>query len=392
MKTIRMIACLILTACLPVLAASDFTATFNTVAPGGDQQPKNVVAVWVTASNGTFVRTICRWAATRANDLLAWKAASGGSASDVDGVMGATRPNHTTPTPVTALWDMKNKAGVVVPDGTYNINFECTDDSGSAVRQTYTGAFVKNGIAGTRTLPGTAYFKTISIVYAPSTVVTPTNHAPVAQAQNVSLPQDTAKAITLVATDVDGNALTYAIVTSPTHGLLSGTAPSVTYTPTAGYVGADSFTFKANDGLTDSAPATVSITVTGVNHAPVAQAQSVSLLQDTAKAITLAATDADGNALTYAIVTSPTHGLLSGTAPNMTYTPTTGYAGADSFTFRATDGLTNSAPAIVSITVAALPANPKTLTVASARGIVSLGTTTVNSGSLVQEYIVNSPY
>jgi hypothetical protein len=59
------------------------------------------------------------------------------------------------------------------------------------------------------------------------------------------------------------------VVTQPTNGSLSGTAPNLTYTPNANYNGPDSFTFKANDGTEDSNTATVSITVTAVNDAPV---------------------------------------------------------------------------------------------------------------------------
>ena len=70
----------------------------------------------------------------------------------------------------------------------------------------------------------------------------------------------------------------------PAHGTLSGTAPNLTYTPAANYNGADSFTFKVNDGTVDSAAATVSITVTAVNDAPVADAQSVTTAEDTATA------------------------------------------------------------------------------------------------------------
>ena len=81
-----------------------------------------------------------------------------------------------------------------------------------------------------------------------------------------------------------------------------------------------------------------------------AYAQSVSVGINTAKTITLVATDADGGTLTYTTV-NPTHGTLSGTAPNVTYTPTTNYSGADSFTFQASDGTNTSAAATVSINV-----------------------------------------
>ena len=82
----------------------------------------------------------------------------------------------------------------------------------------------------------------------------------------------------------------------------------------------------------DSAAATVCITVTPVNDAPVANAQSgVTTAEDTAKAITLTGTDVEGNALTYTVVTQPAHGTLSGTAPNLTYTPAANYNGSRQF-------------------------------------------------------------
>ena len=100
-------------------------------------------------------------------------------------------------------------------------------------------------------------------------------HAPVADAQSVTTNESTPKAITLTGSDAGGHALTFIVTTNPTHGSLSGTAPNLTYHPNANYHGPDSFSFKSHDGLVDSAPATVSITVTSVNDAPVADAQSV---------------------------------------------------------------------------------------------------------------------
>ena len=55
--------------------------------------------------------------------------------------------------------------------------------------------------------------------------------------------------------------------------------------------------------------------------------------------------------MTYSIVAGPAHGTLSGTAPNVTYTPNAGYSGPDSFTFKASDGALDSNIATVSITV-----------------------------------------
>ena len=90
------------------------------------------------------------------------------------------------------------------------------------------------------------------------------NLVPIANAQSITLNEDTSKALTLTASDADGDSLTYTVVANPTHGTLSGTAPNMTYTPTANYFGSDSFTFKVNDGTVDSETVTVGITVTDV--------------------------------------------------------------------------------------------------------------------------------
>ena len=98
------------------------------------------------------------------------------------------------------------------------------------------------------------------------------NFVPIAQSQMLSVTQDTTAAITLSAFDAaDHGSLTYT-VNSPAHGTLNGTPPNVAYRPALHYFGADSFTFKVNDGEADSTPATVSIMVVRVNHAPVADA------------------------------------------------------------------------------------------------------------------------
>jgi hypothetical protein len=88
------------------------------------------------------------------------------------------------------------------------------------------------------------------------------NSPPIATSQEVTTAAGTAKSITLAAIDTNGDNLTYSIVSQPLNGKLTGIPPAVTYTPSSGYSGSDSFTFKANDGKTDSNSATVSITIT----------------------------------------------------------------------------------------------------------------------------------
>ncbi len=184
-----------------------------------------------------------------------------------------------------------------------------------------------------------------------SITVLPPNEPPVALSQSLNTPEDATLGITLAATDVDNNPLSYSIVSGPTNGVLSGSGATRTYTPTLNYNGPDTFTFRANDGLANSNVATISLTVTPVNDAPTAQPQSVTLDKNTAVQITLSGTDLEGDTLTYNVVSAPTHGNLLGTGAVRTYVPTTDYLGTDSFTFTANDGQATSAPVSISLNV-----------------------------------------
>ena len=179
--------------------------------------------------------------------------------------------------------------------------------------------------------------------------VRPVNAAPVAVGQTLSVPLGTLRSITLSGSDADGDALTYAVVAGPTKGVLGGAAPNLTYTPNPNAAGADSFTFRVNDGTVDSPVATVVITVRPVNTAPVAVGQAVVVDEAVAKPVTLSGSDADGDALTFTVVAGPTKGVLGGTAPNLTYTPNPNATGADSFTFRVNDGTVDSPVVTVAI-------------------------------------------
>ncbi len=205
---------------------------------------------------------------------------------------------------------------------------------------------------------------------------------PVANPDTVTVVKNTATPITELANDTDPNAggvidpTTVKIITAPTHGkdVINATTGVITYTPTTGYTGADSFTYTVKDkaGLVSSA-AKVSITVSAVLP-PVANPDTVSVTKNVATAINELTNDTDPNTggaidpTSVKIVTAPTHGkaVINTTTGVITYTPTTGFTGADSFTYTVKDkaGLTSTA-AKVSITVSAvLPpvANPDTVT------------------------------
>jgi hypothetical protein len=185
--------------------------------------------------------------------------------------------------------------------------------------------------------------------------VNPVDDAPVALPQSQGINEDTSRAITLGGWDAEGSALTFSLTALPTKGTLTGTPPNVTYTPPANVSGSDSFKFKVSDGLLTSAEATVSITITEVNDAPVANSQFVTTSAGTPVPITLSGSDVEGYSLRYTVLTQPTRGTLTGTPPALTYVPNPGATGVDNFTFKVKDWSLESPPATVRITVSPGP-------------------------------------
>jgi len=192
------------------------------------------------------------------------------------------------------------------------------------------------------------------------------NAVPQAMGQSLNMRQGDHIAINLIGTDPDNDPLSYTIISDPANGELKGTAPNVIYTPNRVYVGNDRFTFIVNDGSVNSNEATVSIDIAAIagNTPPVAASQSVSTQENTAVTITLIGTDADGDSLSYAIVTSPAVGTLTGSGANRTYIPNPDANGEDSFTFTVNDGMATSNLATVSIMIEEAGA-PLTITTTS---------------------------
>lgn len=185
---------------------------------------------------------------------------------------------------------------------------------------------------------------------------------PVANAQSITVTEDVAFSGTLTGTDADGDALTFSAgAVAAAHGTVTiNPGGSFTYTPNSNFSGTDSFSFKVNDGTTNSADATVSVTVTAVNDVPVANSASITTLEDVPFNGTLTATDADGNSLTFSAGTvAAAHGTVTiNPGGTFTYTPNANFNGTDSFSFKVNDGTVNSADATVSVTVTAVSDAP----------------------------------
>jgi VCBS repeat-containing protein len=199
---------------------------------------------------------------------------------------------------------------------------------------------------------------------APATVVItvrPVNDAPVAYGESFTADEEvplTVAAPGLLAndTDIDSTALTAVKVGNPTHGTVVVNADgSFVYTPALNYDGSDSFTYRTRDASGAlSNIVTVSLTVNEMPDPPVAVARTFTVNEDSSRSLALTGTDPDGDALTFELVTLPANGTVIGVVPNLIYRPAANFNGTDTFTFVVSDGTFTSAPATVTMTVAAL--------------------------------------
>ncbi len=194
------------------------------------------------------------------------------------------------------------------------------------------------------------------------------NRAPVAANGAATVAEDTFfKGQLPVATDADGDAVTFAAQTSPSNGQLQVNANgSFTYTPTANFSGSDAFAFRVSDSSGASNTYTMAMTVTPVNDAPVANSAGTVTAMGVPVSGRLVATDIEGDPLTYYLSAVPSHGMVQITSDGRyTYVPTANYRGPDSFSFVANDGAADSGSGLISITVDAADTAAPTLVSAS---------------------------
>lgn len=187
-------------------------------------------------------------------------------------------------------------------------------------------------------------------------IVNAINDAPVMLTQPISTTRNSNAAVTLAATDMESDTITYTLVSSPTHGALSGEIPNLLYTPQPNFVGNDNFQFQAADNQGATTVATLTITVLPTNTAPLAESLILTTNQESAVAVNLIGSDAENDPLTYTVVSSPTHGTLSGADTDWVYIPNTDFIGVDSLTFKTNDGQVDSGVATITINVMAAPA------------------------------------
>ena len=189
------------------------------------------------------------------------------------------------------------------------------------------------------------------------------NDKPVADSQSLTVDEDHNLAIVLSGSDIENNALTFAIASGPAHGVLSGSGANLVYTPNADFYGSDSFTYKANDGMLDSDIATVAINITPVDDAPVAVNDSYTMNENSFLIISapgVLGNEAgllknDGSLFRAELVSGPSVGSLTYFLDNGAFQFGMNGINQDSqivtFTYRIFDGISYSNEATVSITV-----------------------------------------
>ncbi|MBO0677821.1 tandem-95 repeat protein [Mycolicibacterium sp. S2-37] len=209
----------------------------------------------------------------------------------------------------------------------------------------------------------TVTFTGIAPPTRPAEGLVPGNRAPVAGGDSFTVGQNATLVGNVLANDTDLDAgdagrLRAILTVAPANGSFTlARDGSFTYTPNAGFVGNDFFTYRATDGKANSTPSTVTITVT--NATPATTADSLSATEDqplTFTAAGLLANDTDdGPAPLTVQVSAPANGVLTSDGNGgYTYTPNANFNGVDTFTYTASDGHVTSAPVTVTVQVGAV--------------------------------------
>ncbi|WP_261887319.1 Ig-like domain-containing protein [Vibrio aerogenes] len=191
--------------------------------------------------------------------------------------------------------------------------------------------------------------------------------------------ENSSQTLTFSYTDADGDTVTAVQKTAPSHGSISISGTTITYTPATGYSGSDSFELTFSDGNGYSSDKTITVTVNAASHnsgnnsgsssgsnsgsnsggttAPVNNAPVITLSsalitdEDSSGTVSFSYTDADGDTVTAFVKTAPQHGSLGVSGTTITYTPAADYSGSDHFVLTLGDGNGYTSDRTVNVTV-----------------------------------------
>ncbi len=306
------------------------------------------------------------------NDTVTYEISDGNGGTDTASVTVDVVASNDPPTAVDDAFSTDEDTAVVIdvaandtdPDGDVLVPVGSTNPAN--------GVLVFDILDGTYTYtPNLDFFGTDSFTYTisdgPETdtatvtiTVNPVNDAPDANDEGVATDEGTAVIIDVRANDVDvdGDTMTVTGASDPANGsVVVNPDNTITYTPDPGFDGNDSFTYTITDGNGEVDTATVSVTVSNVNQAPVAVDDFITIDEDSGPvALNLFGndTDPDGDPILAHGSSNPAHGALTydGTTQTYFYDPGAGFSGTDSFTYTVQDAdgaVSNSATVYLTI-------------------------------------------
>ncbi len=180
--------------------------------------------------------------------------------------------------------------------------------------------------------------------------------APIANPDSAITDEDSSVVVDVLANDSDASGLPLSVsgLTQPGHGTVNVDAGGVRYTPATDFNGNDSFTYRASNGASLSAPVSVELVILPVNDPPTAGDDSATTAVDAAVVIDVLANDGDPDGDSLAVLdidSSLSAGTVARSGTALEYTPPAGFTGIDEFFYTATDGTAVSPPARVTVTV-----------------------------------------
>ena len=185
-------------------------------------------------------------------------------------------------------------------------------------------------------------------------LIQPINDLPVIKGGQMVLLEDTPTWYTFIASDIDGDVLSFSIVKHPEKGIVTITDQThgvIRFTPDANIYGDDNLSFRVSDGNDWTDPADISILIQSVNDAPEIRHHLLETVKGNSVSVTLSATDVESDPLTFTIMDAPAYGTLSFNGWQVTYIPDIIFQGVDRFTYAVSDGKILSSKASVTINV-----------------------------------------
>lgn len=294
----------------------------------------------------------------------------------IEGVLPVAPPDTTVPNPNPMSWavvpEAKSRTSIHMTattatddSGSVEYYFACTNGSTGCVDSGWVKSpdFTLNGLVA-----GSSYNFAVKARDAAgnttdsspvASVTTLANQTPVANADTASVVNNTSVVVNVLANDSDpeGDALSVVSVTQPANGTVSFAKTAVTYKPSSGFVGTNTFTYTISDTFGAKSTATVTVNVTAapvsiVNRSPLAMSDTAKVVVGNTITIPVLSNDSDpdGDALTVTTLKQGSRGFATTNGKEVIY-KAGNRTGNDTISYTISDGRGGKATGKVYITI-----------------------------------------